>query len=771
MKYFLCGNTGSINRGCEAIVRSTVKLLNQRCGDIYLATFAPDQDRQMARELGISVINYASYPSKIHRYYYGLTRKFFKKSLIGFDTIEKPLFDRMCQEDICLNIGGDTYCYGRPTISLALNRYVTKKDIKNILWCCSVEKNNIKGEILKDLNSYKYIFAREQITYENLISSGVSFEKVVKVCDPAFFLDKKAVELPANFVIKNTVGINLSECVMSESNMHAYENVKALIRWILCETDMSICLIPHVYSIKGNRNDYPILKKLYEEIGDIERVSLIDKEYDCEQLKYIISNCRFFVGARTHSTIAAYSTEVPTLVIGYSVKSKGIATDLFGTYENYVLPYDEMKKETELLSAFQILMSQEEEIKRRYREFLPKYKQQLSDAVEKYILNNNQEREFSICDPMQCTGCAACAALCPKKCIAMKRNEEGFLVPIVNYDLCINCGMCRNNCPVANKPADDNRVPKGYAIINRDEKTRLNSSSGGVFSLIAKEIISRGGVVFGAAFDEAFNVQHIAIEKIEDIDKLQGSKYVQSNVENVYEQVRDFLESGSWVLFSGTPCQTSGLKAFLRKDYENLITQDFICHGVPSPLVWEKYVEYREKTAGARAKAISFRKKDESWKRYSVSFLFKNNTEYRKVLTNDYYMQGFLGHLYLRNSCHDCSFKQLHRQSDLTLADFWGVEKIMPEMNDDKGTSLVLVHSIKGKELLDSIKENTITQVVAFEDSIKDNRSYLVSCQPSLFRKQFFNSIHKKQIDKLINKYCGTGLSARLRRKIKRMFR
>lgn len=772
MKYFLCGNTGTMNRGCEAIVRSTVKVLNQRNGDIYLATFAPDQDRKMARELGISMIDYAQYPSKIHRYYYGAMRKIFKKSLIGLNTIEKPLFARLGKEDICLNIGGDTYCYGRPTISLALNRYTTKKGIKNILWCCSVEKNNINGEILKDLNSYKYIFAREQITYENLISSGISVEKVIKVCDPAFFLDKKTVELPTNFAIKNTVGINLSECVVSESNMQAYENVKTLIRWILCETDMSICLIPHVYSIKDNRNDYPILKKLYEEIGDIERVSLIDKEYDCEQLKYIISNCRFFVGARTHSTIAAYSTEVPTLVIGYSVKSKGIATDLFGTYENYVLPYDEMKKESELLSAFQILMSQEEEIKQRYREFLPQYKQQLLDAVKKYIFNENQEKNFfSICDQMQCTGCSACAALCPKKCITMERNEEGFLVPIVNYDVCINCGMCRNNCPVANKPADDNKAPQAYAVINKDEKTRLSSSSGGVFSLIAQEIISRGGVVFGAAFDEKFNVQHIAIETIEEIEKLQGSKYVQSNVENVYEQVRDYLENGRWVLFSGTPCQISGLKAFLRKEYENLITQDFICHGVPSPLVWEKYVEYREKIAGAKSSKISFRAKDEGWKRYSVSFLFENDTEYRKVLTDDYYMQGFLGHLYLRNSCHDCSFKQMHRESDLTLADFWGIEKVLPEMNDDKGTSLILVHSIKGKELLDEIKENMISQKVAFEDSIKENRSYLISCQSSLFRKQFFSSIHKKRIDKLINKYCGTGLSARTRRKIKKIFR
>lgn len=772
MKYFLCGNTGAINRGCEAIVRSTVKVLNQRNGDVYLATFKPNQDRKMAHELGISMIGYAEYPSKVHRYYYGAMRKIFKKSLIGFNTIEKPLFDRLGKEDICLNIGGDTYCYGRPTISLALNRYTNKNGIKNILWCCSVEKSNIKGEILQDLNKYSYIFAREQITFDNLISSGISPKKVIKVCDPAFFLDMKEVDLPIGFSINNTVGINLSECVMNESNMQAYENVKSLIRWILKETDMSICLVPHVYSVEDNKNDYPILKKLYEDMGEKQRISLIDKEYDCEQLKYIISKCRFFVGARTHSTIAAYSTEVPTLAIGYSVKSKGIATDIFSTYKNYVLPYDEMKKETELLTAFQILMEKEEEIKKHYRDFLPQYKQQLLNAVEKYIFNQSQgEKFFSICDQMQCTGCAACAAGCPQKCITMEKNKEGFLIPNVNYSACINCGMCRNTCPVANKPMDDNDEPESYAVINKDEKTRLNSSSGGVFSLIAKEIISRGGIVFGAAFDERFNVQHISIEAIQEIEKLQGSKYVQSNVGNIYEQVRDYLENGRWVLFSGTPCQISGLKAFLRKEYEKLITQDLICHGVPSPLVWRKYVEHRENIASASAKKISFREKDESWKRYAISFLFENGTKYRSVLTDDYYMQGFLGHLYLRTSCHNCSFKQTHRESDLTLADFWGIEKVLPTMNDAKGVSLVLVHSIKGKELLETIKENTIIQKVAFEDSIRDNRSYVISCQPSPFRKQFFNSIHKKRIDKLVKKYCGTGLGAKIRRGIKKYFR
>lgn len=770
MKVFLCGNTGSMNRGCEAIVRSTVKVLSKKSGDVYLATFAPTQDRTMARELGIAMINYATYSTKVHRYFYGALRKIFKKSLVGLNRIEKPLFDRMQRGDICLNIGGDTYCYGRPVISLALNRFTTKKGIKNILWCCSVEKSIMKGEILNDLKKYSYIFAREQMTYDNLISAGISAEKVIKVCDPAFFLNEKEACLPANFVVKNTVGINLSECVLNQNNTQAYENVKTLVQWILKQTDMAVCLIPHVYSIEKNSNDYPILNKLYKEIGDKERVSLIDKEYNCEQLKYIISKCRFFIGARTHSTIAAYSTHVPTLVIGYSVKSKGIAMDLFGEYQDYVLPYNEMKEDSELLKAFQLLLKREEEIKQRYKEFLPSYKQQLIDAINKYVIEKSTKKDFDICDRLQCTGCGTCVFGCPINCIQMYKDEEGFSRPKINYSKCINCGRCRNICPVTNKPQDDNIEPQAYAVINKNKEIRMKSSSGGVFSLIAEEIIKRGGAVFGATFDKDFNVRHIAVEKIEDLESLRGSKYVQSSTENTYEQAKIYLEKGKPVLYTGTPCQIAGLKAFLGKEYENLITQDIICHGVPSPLVWKKYIEYREKLAQQKVKKIFFRAKNEGWKRFSVSFSFEKDTEYRKVLTDDYYMQGFLGHLYLRNSCHNCSFKQMHRQSDLTLADFWGVEKVLPDWNDDKGVSLVLVHSEKGQKVLEWIRENISLREVDFSEAIRENPSYLLSVNSSAFRKPFFNLIHKKRIDKLIEKYCGTGLKAKIRRNIKKFF-
>lgn len=769
-KVFLCGNTGSINRGCEAIVRSTVKVLGARSGDVFLATFSPEQDMSVARDIGINLIPYAKYPTSVHRYLYALIRKIFKKSVAGQSVIQNHLFSRIGKEDICLNIGGDTYCYGRPIPSIALNNFTKKNSITNILWCCSIEKEIIKDEILKDLKNYKYVFAREKLTYDALIDSGIDKNRVIKVCDPAFFLDFAKVDLPKGFVKGNTVGINVSEMIVNEKSPFAYQNVIALIKYILESTDMSVCLIPHVYSIKNNTNDYPILQKIYSEINN-ERVSIVDKEYNCEQLKYIISNCRFFVGARTHATIAAYSTAVPTLVIGYSVKSKGIATDLFGTYDGYVIPYTELTEKNELVKAFKGIVEKESEIRTRLHSFLPEYKKQLSDAIDKYITAENRaEKPFDICYKEICSGCSACANVCPVNAISMQSDKEGFLYPEIDFEKCIKCGKCRNICPVANKYKDTEQIPNVYAAVNNNEETRLNSSSGGLFTALAEKVIEDGGVVFGAGFEEHLKVVHKMCGDKNGLSELQGSKYVQSEIGNTYREAKEQLEAGKKVLFVGTPCQIGGLLAYLGKEYDNLITVDFICHGVPSPKVWEKYVEFREAKAASKTQRTFFRHKKYGWKMYSVQFKFSNCTEYIQVNCKDLYMRGFLAHLYLRPACGVCSFKQIGRQSDITLADFWGIEKTESQFNDNKGASLVMVHSEKGENLFNSVKPSINYNAQGFEFALEDNPSYYKSAEHSILRKHFFNDLNKKSINKVIEKYCGNGIASKLRRKAAKIF-
>ncbi|MBR6514783.1 MAG: polysaccharide pyruvyl transferase family protein [Clostridia bacterium] len=768
-RLFLCGNTGTRNRGCEAIVRSTVKVLGLRSGDIYLSTFAPVSDSVVAKKLGINLLTYNSYPSKLHRYFYGAVKKLTGNYCAGQSHIQKPIFSRITDKDICLNIGGDTYCYGRPTVSYALNSYTNKHGIDNILWCCSVEPSAIDNEMRKDLNRYKYIFAREIITHDSLIEAGIDKSKVVKCCDPAFFLDVKETDLPKGFKVKNTVGINVSPVTVNEKNPHVYTNVIALIRHILDNTDMSVCLIPHVYDIKDNYGDYPILKKIYEEIND-PRVSMVDGEYDCEELKYIISQCRFFVGARTHSTIAAYSSFVPTLVIGYSVKSKGIATDLFGGHEGYVVSYTDLTDKNELLDAFIGIVSKENELRDRLESFVPEYRKELSEAVKNYLPLDKAEKEFDICAKELCSGCSACASMCPVGAIAMKADEEGFLYPLIDYSRCIGCNKCRNSCPVAVRHKDTGIEPEVYSCINRDTDIRDNSSSGGVFTALAESVINEGGVVFGAAFTEDMRVEHIMCDTLEELGKLRGSKYVQSRIGDCYKQAKDLLEQGKKVLFSGTPCQIGGLAAYLGKEYDNLITVDMICHGVPSPLAWKKYIEQREKQAGGRCVSASLRNKSTGWRSYSVKLGFDNNTGYSCINTKDSYIKGFVANLYLRSSCALCASKELHRSSDITLGDFWGITQDSA-FNDNKGASLLMLHSCKAKALFDTVNDGISCEKISFKDAVKSNPSYLSSSKPSPFRAGFFRSIKTRGFDGSVEKYYGRGYTAKLRRALKKIFR
>lgn len=368
----------------------------------------------------------------------------------------------------------------------------------------------------------------------------------------------------------------------------------------------------------------------------------------------------------------------------------------------------------------------------------------------------------------KCTGCSACKNICPKKCISMTADNEGFLYPVVNTELCINCGLCENVCPIVNgKTAAYERDIKAYAAINNNEEIRLKSSSGGIFTLIAESVIDKGGVVFGAAYDNDFKVIHKYTEIKEGLEDFHGSKYVQSIIGETYKQAKHFLESGRIVLFTGTPCQIGGLYSYLGKNYDNLITQDLICHGVPSPMVWRKYLEYRESVSRASARRMSFRRKNCGWKTFSVSFEFSNDTEYVAKLTDDPYMQAFLRNLCLRPSCYDCKFKTKNRQADLTLADFWGIQNIIPEMDDDKGTSLLIVNSEKGLRVLHSIKNNLTLREIELDKAIKYNSAMINSASLSKVRSKFMSVIQHKPFDKTVNKYCRTKLLNKLKAKIK----
>lgn len=376
-----------------------------------------------------------------------------------------------------------------------------------------------------------------------------------------------------------------------------------------------------------------------------------------------------------------------------------------------------------------------------------------------------------ILDQKKCNGCHACMAICPQNCIKMECNEEGFLYPRIQEHKCIHCNLCEKVCPVLKTCSTmQNEILIAYSAVNTNELIRLNSSSGGIFSLLAENVIEQGGVVFGAIFDEKFNVIHSYTEKIEELPKFQGSKYVQSKIGQAYIEAEKFLKAGRYVLFTGTPCQIEGLKAYLRKDYENLFTQDLICHGVPSPLVWEKYLDYRKVQAnGLPPKKIAFRRKDEGWKRFSVAFQYENATEYRQTLDKDPMMQVFLKDLCLRESCYECAFKSKNRNSDITLADFWGIQKVLPEMDDDKGTSLIIIHSQKGKMFFENIVHNLRYKEIDIEQAIFHNPAMIKSANKPKKREMFMQDIKHGDFACVQEKYCKETLRVKIRKALSKI--
>lgn len=360
---------------------------------------------------------------------------------------------------------------------------------------------------------------------------------------------------------------------------------------------------------------------------------------------------------------------------------------------------------------------------------------------------------MQICEVEKCTGCAACYGSCNKDAITMSADKEGFPRPVIDEKKCVSCGKCGKVCPVVNPQPEQAGQPNAFAAYNINEEERLASSSGGLFTVFAKYVLENGGVVFGAAFDEQFGVSHICVQREEDLYKLQGSKYLQSEIRNTYFEAKQILQQGRMVLFTGTPCQIEGLLCFLGKNYDNLYTQDLICHGVPSPMVWKKYVKYREKNAGAPVRRTFFRHKKYGWKRYALSLEFAKDEAYLQIFGEDLYMKSFLRNFSLRPSCYDCQFKKLHRLADITLADFWEIEKVAPEMDDDKGTSLAIIHTEKGQKLWEAVQTGIIQKEVAIQDALKGNPSMTTSVSKPLKRDLFMKAIRNKRFDKCIDEY------------------
>lgn len=363
---------------------------------------------------------------------------------------------------------------------------------------------------------------------------------------------------------------------------------------------------------------------------------------------------------------------------------------------------------------------------------------------------------IEINDEYQCCGCTACANICPKNCITMAPDEEGFLYPETDRDLCINCGLCEKVCPVINAPENLHGEVESYVVRAKDDEVLSGSTSGGFFTPVAEYVLSENGVVCAATFDEDWNVVHEFITSREaDISKYRGSKYVQSNLGSCFSRIKEYLVSNRLVLFVGTPCQVAGLKNYLQKEYENLITVDLVCHGASSPKLWGEYVAFQSNQFHSTIRNISFRNKTYGYHSGTMKIEFDNGEVYYGSARVDYMLKSFFSEISSRPICYKCPFKGIKRCSDFTIYDCWHFSKLLiGKGDDDKGYTNVIVHSKKATDILKILADELEIYQVDTQKAIElDGVMATKSAVPHPRRKEYYKDLDKVILSQHIQKF------------------
>lgn len=365
---------------------------------------------------------------------------------------------------------------------------------------------------------------------------------------------------------------------------------------------------------------------------------------------------------------------------------------------------------------------------------------------------------IQIKNKVDCCGCNACGDVCPKQAITFKTDIEGFWYPEVDMRKCVDCHLCEKVCPIINvkdlKKNDFAKPSHTYAAIHKNMVVRWDSTSGGAFSALADAMYAQNGYVSGAVYNEDFSVSNFLSNNPKDLIRLRSSKYLQSNAEGLYKEIQTLLKKGEKVLACGTPCQMAALRSFLRKDYENLIIVDFICRGVNSPKVYRAYLDSLERIYGSKVVCVKAKNKELGWRNLTRKVTFANGESYYGVLMEDDFRRGYHTNVFCRPSCYECKFKGFPRIADITLADFWGIERIDRNLDNNIGTSMILLNSRKSEKYFDHIKESIEYTEAPFESIFKGNGALTSSLAPATIdRKSFFKDLEDKDFDYVTLKY------------------
>lgn len=673
--------------------------------------------------------------------------KFVKKYYDEEDISPALSYDRLTElNDIC-----DCFCAGSDqiwnhTLSFHENLYLpfVRDDKKLISFATSfghkVDKVPLdrRDTVRKYLKRYSAISVREQFDVDILKDNyGINGTLVF---EPVFCIDKKYyLQLIENSKFNETEPYLLTYILDPTP-----EKREAILYY---QNKLGIKVVNILNGVQWAWNRNKELLNLPNTIPDVE----------AEDFLKAFMNASYVITDSFHGSAFSIIFNKPFLAIGNYGRGYERFIDLLGRLklmdrlvtDPKNIPHDEKYlKAVDYTVTNQII---EQEAKRTVEWFkiaVNTPKDELDSIC--YVPNRNiLNKKRSVIDIKKCTGCGSCISSCPKNAIEMFENNEGFLNPIIDFTKCINCGLCEKKCPVINPKYSNYSNPECFAVMANDEIRNI-SSSGGMFSIVAKYILQNGGYVCGAAYENDFKVEHCIINDVKDLDKLRGSKYIQSNTKNTYKEVKQLLMTGKQVLYTGTPCQIAGLNAYLGKEYNNLYTIDILCHGISSHKVFSKY--HKDIHNSKILTDVKFKEKSPWGWHAGINAYFIDGTKYSQPLEKDAYFRAYLGSISKNTTCGICKFNVLPRQGDLTIGDFWRIEKFRPELNDNKGTSVVLVNNDKGMDLFNLLQNDMqIKEKAPIEIAKSGNRVIVAPYVLSKYRDSFFDYLDEIDFELLTN--------------------
>lgn len=657
-----------------------------------------------------------------HKNYFNMTKCYHSPKQLRRD---KPA----CDKFVC---GSDQIWNPIVTLGVAEPYYLgfEEKKENKISYAASFGVSEIKKNHGRKMRKYLRELGAVSVREKEGISlvKKVSGRQAVQLIDPTFLLEKEDWKKVASKPVADGEYILL---YIMQRNEEIYEYVRKIKE----ELNLKVVEISR-YGFRPAFVDESIMN-----VGPREFVSLFE-------------NAKFVVTNSFHGLAFSVIFEKDF----YLIPSKKFNSRMSNLLEVLGIEADCPILEEALLKERYDRAAVKERIVKEREKAVSYLKEHITDASD--VIHNH--KHIVLEGKTDCCGCNACMQICPKKCIDMQEDEEGFRYPQIDETLCVECGLCKKVCPIIqskNQTESTGTMPKALGGWNKNDDVRYRSSSGGAFSAFAEHILKQGGVVYGCMLNKNLEAVHVGVETLEDLSLLYGSKYIQSNIGETYTSAKRHLENGRKVLFVGTPCQVAGLKSYLMKDYENLFTCDFICHGVPSPLVFRKYIAYLEEKYNDKIDGFRFRHKEKGWRgtgqQMGTIIKFASGRVVKFIPAyKDVYMNGFLDDIYLRPSCYQCQFKKLPKEyADITIADFWGVKKVNKELFDGKGTSLILLNTQRGTRFFETVKDAFYYQKCDAKASIDRNKSLIKSVAVNKTRDVFYRDMAEQSFEKVQRKH------------------